>query len=235
MNHNFMKEDRKIEVLLWRFYFHWMWEEQFIIISWIIPTCEIKMYRINFGYLENDEVSLWTTHSIANNENLLNKIKSTWNRWRVNLDWLRKWEIKYPYWRPHFSYIINVSPIIIDYCLWDKIIMFKLIEENNWYYLSSKLRNQHFKIKNSVGKTANVSYYWGDKWFPHKIHYLWSSYIYPNKYITTSESEEWFDNTKFLSTMEDVLNYIEKIIKKYDKNDIPYWDWDKEYYDELPF
>ena len=232
-----MKEDKKFEVLLWAFYTHWLWNEQYILISWIFPTGDVNMYRIfNSYWYEETKINLWKYDKLLDNLELIDKIRTSSKQW-INLEWLRKWEIPHPKGWAHFYYTINVGPTIIDYCLWNKIITFNLLEEKEWYQLSYKLRNSTFKAKNFRGETVDASLYGWAKWFPHKIFYEGLSRIYSKEHGLSSEIIKWwFEDIENISTMDDVLNYIEKTIKRYDKNDISYWDWSKEYMDnELPF
>ena len=230
--------DKKIEIFLWAFYTHWLWNEQYIIISWILPTFEVNLYKIfNSYWTEEEKFKLWKYFKILNNKELIDKINMFWKKWGYNFNWLRKWDILHPKWRAHFYYAINVDPIIIEYSLWDKIIMFKILEVRDWFQLSYKLRNSVFETKNFRGETIKVARYGGSKWFPHKIIYEWLSYIYSREHGLQSEIEKWwFENLEKFSTMDDVLLCIEKIIKEYNKSDILYWDWNKEYEDDsLPF
>lgn len=233
-----MKEDKKFEVLLWAFYTHWLWNEQYILISWIIPTGDVNLYRIFDSYwYEETKINLWKYDKLLDNLELINKIRMSSKQWMINLEWLRKWEIPHPNWWAHFFYTINVDPTIIEYNLWDKIIMFNLREKKDWYELSYKFRSPTFETKNFRGEKIKVSLYGKTKWFPHKIFYQWLSHIYSKEHGLSSEIKKWwFEGIETVSTMNDILNYIEKTIKKYDKPDIKYWDRSKEYIcDELPF
>lgn len=220
--------NKSFEVFIWGFYTHWLWNVQSIIISWNIPTWEVALYRIFESYwYDEKKYDLWVYNNLSNNE-LVDKIENLWKEFGINFKNLWKWEILHPDERAHFDYMINVEPTIIEYTLSDnKIIMFKLLEWKNWYKISYKLRSKTtFEVKNNRGELVNVKLYGGRMWFPNKFYYIWFSHTLWRKQDLLDEIQEWwFLDEKTVWNMSDVLEYIEEIIKKHDKEEIIYGDW----------
>ena len=181
------------------------------------------------GYwYDEKKYNIWIYNNLSNKE-LISKIKDLWKGWGFNFENLWKWNISHPDERPHFDYMINIEPIIIEYVLSDsRIIMFNLLEEKNWYKISYKLRSKAtFEVKNNRGEVVNVKLYGGRIWFPNKFYYLWFSRTISRKQDLLDEIQKWwFWDEKATWNAEELQNYIEEIIKKHDKEGIVYGNWD---------
>ena len=204
----------QFEVCIAWLYYNYLNLSMARLITWSIPSWEIKIYqnKTSWPWFDEKSIRFWEYSKIFNNNELLQDLSCI----EDDFNWLRKWKIKSD-WPWEFNKFINIDPIIFEYRNNDLRILFQLSEISDWYII------KHKKEKLSKS-TINWSFKVG--FIPKVFYSTYESILSINNISTSSSIEKWFSDDKNLNSLLDVAIYVETVLQKYVENDMLNWLWE---------